>query len=324
MERCAEPKAGSLNIKQIKYFISVFDRGSLSAAAKDQYVTVQAVSKAIADLERELKSELFVRQSRGVRPTLFGKSFYAKAEPVLRMFSDLEEFAFSYKEPGLRSLSLALCTPPFRNDDRACSSIASFVAKNLGIETTVSLDSCSQGMERLRSGMYDALVTVGALAHPEIDCVSVGTISPGLLMAANHPLASRTAIGLDDLEPYQVMAPGNFDSFAEYIMEAYRGRGLDARKLEMNRASLEELLAAQGLVFVVGIPALGKLHPNTVMRLFASEDTVPVPICLISLKELKSHAYCIFERWVMDELLMLGGNSIGRLAAAAVFPSGKS
>ena len=58
-----------MNINQIKYFVSVFDHGSLSAAAKEQCVTVQAVSKALADLERELQSDLFVRQSRGVSPT---------------------------------------------------------------------------------------------------------------------------------------------------------------------------------------------------------------------------------------------------------------
>ena len=82
-----------MNIKQVRYFVAVFQSGSLSAAAKEQYVTVQAVSKAIADLERELKNELFVRESRGVHPTLFGKAFYVKAEPVLRSFDELEAFA---------------------------------------------------------------------------------------------------------------------------------------------------------------------------------------------------------------------------------------
>ena len=94
-----------MNIKQVRYFVAVFQSGSLSAAAKEQYVTVQAVSKAIADLERELKNELFVRESRGVHPTLFGKAFYVKAEPVLRSFDELEAFAHrrrSAESPLLR------------------------------------------------------------------------------------------------------------------------------------------------------------------------------------------------------------------------------
>ncbi|WP_080801433.1 LysR family transcriptional regulator [Arabiibacter massiliensis] len=307
-----------MNIKQIKYFVSVFDHGSLSAAAKDQYVTVQAVSKAIADLERELKSDLFIRQSRGVRPTLFGKSFYAKAEPVLRMFADLEEFACSYQESGSLTLKLALCTPPFSNHERARASISSFVGKNLGIETTVALEGCAQGVERLRAGVYDALLTVGALAHPDLDCVSVGTISTGVLMATSHPLASRTAVSLEDLEPFPMAVASGFESFGDPIREKLRERGVDVRQLDFDRKNLDEFLGADGAVFVIGIPALGRLHPQSVTRLVASEDAVAIPICLVSPKERKSHAYCVFERWIVDELLVLGGNSIGRLAVAAV------
>lgn len=43
-----------MDIKQIRYFVLVYDSGSLSAAAKEEGKTVQAVSKAIADLEKEL------------------------------------------------------------------------------------------------------------------------------------------------------------------------------------------------------------------------------------------------------------------------------
>ena len=80
-----------LNIKQVRYFVAVFQSGSLSAAAKEQYVTVQAVSKAIADLERELKNELVVRESRGGKTTLGGKALEGKAETVLRSVDRSEE-----------------------------------------------------------------------------------------------------------------------------------------------------------------------------------------------------------------------------------------
>ena len=71
-----------MNIKQITYLAAVIEHGSLSAAAKGQYVTVQAVSKAIADLERELGQSLFVRESRGVHPTPFGKAPAWPMRPV--------------------------------------------------------------------------------------------------------------------------------------------------------------------------------------------------------------------------------------------------
>ena len=127
--------AKSLNIKQIRYFAAVVEHGSLSAAAKGQYVTVQAVSKAIADLERELGQSLFVRESRGVHPTPFGKAFYQKALPVLDDFGELEAFAKLYHENVLPdALRLALCSPAFYGYERACASIAQFANRGLGLD----------------------------------------------------------------------------------------------------------------------------------------------------------------------------------------------
>ena len=73
-----------MNIKQVKYFVGAVDKGSLSAAAKDLYVTVQAISKAIANLETELGGDLLERGCRGVKPT----------EPRER-YSSIEYAAFS-------------------------------------------------------------------------------------------------------------------------------------------------------------------------------------------------------------------------------------
>ena len=45
-----------MNIKQIRYFVDVFESGSFSIAAKTCGVTVQAVSKAIHELETDSAS----------------------------------------------------------------------------------------------------------------------------------------------------------------------------------------------------------------------------------------------------------------------------
>lgn len=42
-----------MNINQVKYFVTVYEQGSISTAARGHNVSAQAVSKAISDLERE-------------------------------------------------------------------------------------------------------------------------------------------------------------------------------------------------------------------------------------------------------------------------------
>ena len=47
-----------MNIGQIRYFVAVYQAGSFSQAAKAQFITVQAVSKSIADLQGLARSLL--------------------------------------------------------------------------------------------------------------------------------------------------------------------------------------------------------------------------------------------------------------------------
>lgn len=180
----------------------MFQSGSLSAAAKEQYVTVQAVSKAIADLERELKNELFVRESRGVHPTLFGKAFYVKAEPVLRSFDELEAFAHRRRSAESPLLRLGLCASPLYGYEQACASIASFVYKNSGIETSIRLEAGLRGFGALQAGHLDALIVVGACRHPDMDCLNLGKVMLGVIMSYRHPLAQHQTVSLDDIKPY--------------------------------------------------------------------------------------------------------------------------
>ena len=308
-----------MNIKQIRYFVAVFQDGSLSAAAKEQYVTVQAVSKAIADLERELKNELFVRESRGVHPTPFGKAFYAKAEPVLRDFDELEAFAHNRRAEGVSSLRLGLCTPPFYGHEQARASIASFIGKGMNIEASVSLETGSRGASALHAGRLDALIMVGLFNHPEFDCITIGKVMPGVVMARAHPLAQKKTVTLADIRPYPVAVSEHFDTFNESIVSVYRSRGVDIRFCPTTPERFDAFVTKEnGLSFAVGIPALGQLHPGTDMKLIAPEDAVAIPICMVSLKNNKAPAYLDLERWLINERMLMGTDPVKRFVSATV------
>ena len=60
--------------------------GSFSGAAREANVTVQAVSKAIGELEAELGEPLFVRRSKGAVPTAFGLELSRYAQQALEAF----------------------------------------------------------------------------------------------------------------------------------------------------------------------------------------------------------------------------------------------
>ena len=53
-------------IRQLRYFVAVAERGSVSQAALDLHLSQSALSEALRKLEVELGVELLTRSSRGV------------------------------------------------------------------------------------------------------------------------------------------------------------------------------------------------------------------------------------------------------------------
>lgn len=73
-----------MEIKQLQYFVTAADQGSLNQAARELYTSQPNVSKVIAALENELGSPLFERRSRGIRMTEKGEQVYGQAMNILK------------------------------------------------------------------------------------------------------------------------------------------------------------------------------------------------------------------------------------------------
>lgn len=70
-------------LKALQYFLAAAQTGSLSAAARQQGVTLQAVAKLVGALETQLGTTLFQRNSRGLRLTAEGVQYAETCAPLL-------------------------------------------------------------------------------------------------------------------------------------------------------------------------------------------------------------------------------------------------
>lgn len=67
----------------LELLVTVVDRGSMTAAAREVNLSTPAVSEAVAKLERLVGSQLLIRTASGCRPTLAGKELLAAAATML-------------------------------------------------------------------------------------------------------------------------------------------------------------------------------------------------------------------------------------------------
>lgn len=80
-----------MRLEQLKCLVDVAETGSISGTAQRLYVTQQAVSKSIRQLEQELGVELLVRTNTGVQLTSMGQKALAFAQSVLAGEQTLRE-----------------------------------------------------------------------------------------------------------------------------------------------------------------------------------------------------------------------------------------
>jgi DNA-binding transcriptional LysR family regulator len=76
-----------MDLRTLRYFITVLEAGSLSRAAGSLYVAQPALTAQIKKLEAELGTQLFDRSHAGVTPTPAGMQLY---EDARRLLSDAE------------------------------------------------------------------------------------------------------------------------------------------------------------------------------------------------------------------------------------------
>lgn len=297
-----------MNIKQVKYFVETVDQGSLSAAAKVQYVTVQAISKAIVNLETEMGATLLERENRGITPTAFGKAFYQKAVCALESFEELESFAASYRQLGncFDGLCLGLNTPAFIGNETMRQSIAAFIEAQMGVPTTVPLASGDAGFEDLRMGKYDALITIGMFHHSDVRCDIVGTVAPAIMVAATHPLADRKNVSLADLAPYPVANPRWFCQYNETVVSIYKAQGNQLHYIDMTEEeAVEHVCNNKGACITTSIEMLGKVNDDVVLIPLAAADSVAIPVCVVSMKDRVSPLLLKLRQLLLNGLALM-------------------
>ena len=93
-----------MQLSQLMYFVTVAEQGSINKAAEKLFVTQPNLSKAIGNLESELKVRIFDRTNKGVILTEDGKKLYEYARTILNQMELIS--GLSAKE-RLRILSIA-------------------------------------------------------------------------------------------------------------------------------------------------------------------------------------------------------------------------
>lgn len=207
---------------ELRYFLAVADCGSLSAASKQLFVAVSAISRQIQRLEDQAGTPLFRRHARGM---VLNEAGEILARQVRQTLLDMDYALAEIK--GLKAIRRTLiriaCT-----DGMAFSLLpgllAEFRAANPAIFFAVKVEGAEVVAARVRAGECD--VALQFSLHPERGVEVIGSWPAPVLLAMHkdHPLA-RQPVTLEALSHYPVALPEQSTTVRQLFDLACQMRG---------------------------------------------------------------------------------------------------
>jgi DNA-binding transcriptional LysR family regulator len=95
-----------MEIFELRYFMAVAERESVSRAAEAVHVSPGSLSKAVARLEKELRTPLFFKSGRGIKLTTEGLLLKKRAAQLLQMEEDAR-FELAGESAGGLNISIS-------------------------------------------------------------------------------------------------------------------------------------------------------------------------------------------------------------------------
>lgn len=141
----------NLNLYHIFYVTA--QNGSISAAARELYISQPAVSKAVSRLENILGTALFSRTSRGVRLTFEGQMLYEQLDKGFQAIAQGEESLRRSTENGAGELSIGAGTTLSKYV--LLPYLKAFIRENPNIKISFSCQPTNATVEGLKQGTVD-------------------------------------------------------------------------------------------------------------------------------------------------------------------------
>lgn len=218
-----------MDLKHLRFFVAVVDRGSLNAAAKSLGIAQPALSRRIQDLEASLGCSLLVRSVRGVSPTEAGRILHREAGLILDGVARAKRLVRSVAQGQDRQFRLGMVRSA-RKYDFVHRALAKLATRQPDTKVWSTVAASPQLAADLGQGLLDAsliyenrvdtALLAERLVHRERYLLAVHP---------NHHLSRPGPIALSELagEEFVWLPRGEGANVHDPVLDHCRARGLD-------------------------------------------------------------------------------------------------
>jgi len=188
-----------MELRHLRYFVSVAEAGNLTAAAKQKLHTTQpSLSRQIRDLEEEVGAQLLTRSARGIQLTPAGRAFLEHARLVLSQVEAASEAARRVAHPSKPCFTMGFLTG---HELKWMPEALRILRDELpNIDVMVTSQYSPQLADGLSNGKIDAAFLRREKGAPDLAFRLLVKEPLLVILPSNHRLAALKFIDAKDLE----------------------------------------------------------------------------------------------------------------------------
>lgn len=187
----------------LRYLDEVARQGSIRKAASLLNVSSTSVNRKIINIEEMLGIRLFDRSPEGVEITTAGKIVLEHCRKTLYDFDRIKTIIDDLRD--LRSGHLKIKTLDSVTFGVLPHVLEEYGDKYPGISLSVTTDQPDEIVNSVIKGDIDIGISFVNDIHPDVRVFSEKATPFGLIMRADHPLAERGSVTVDDIGGYQLV-----------------------------------------------------------------------------------------------------------------------
>ncbi|MBS7707727.1 LysR substrate-binding domain-containing protein [Chelatococcus asaccharovorans] len=216
-----------MNFRQIEAFCALMACGTASRAADILNVTQPAISRSIAELEREVGFPLFTRERRRMIPTPEGQMLYRESEDAFAGIERIRMTAARIRNLGSGDLRIA--SLPALGDTLAPRAVKLFQEANPHVPVTLRVVGSSSVRELILSGEYHIGIVSNEIDLRGVERQLFERYAAVCVMTASHPLTAKGLITAEDLAGQAFVLPSPEDASRIKIDQIFGHRNIRLR-----------------------------------------------------------------------------------------------
>jgi DNA-binding transcriptional LysR family regulator len=210
------------DLRLLQYFVCAVESGSYSKAATKLFVSSQAISKGMQQLEAQLGLDILKKGCNGIEPTVFGLMFFERAKHVLTSWDSLECFVNDYHQGVEASFHVGIHSFCFEEHGGTLNSasLVAFLDEHPGIRC----DLLEMNGDAIVRGVMEGSLDFGISVPPEegVEGICLYRFPIAALVASNSEQYRRKnqLCVKDLLQSHLVLLPGEREMNNTLLKEA--------------------------------------------------------------------------------------------------------